>query len=216
MDSYDCLYPRELDGSGIRRHSILKNNISDIQKRRQSSSMEHNEEKNSGQRKLSINQHGDRKLSINQQGERKLSINQQGNCLYLKHTENSYRRLSILQAEGQNDDEPRRRSSLWKPGDQRMSIFSAISEKNDCDDFPVDSTSADIAEINSEIQRVEHFMDAKNKHLELDQLQDDLKTLKKSVEFDEELVRQQLKESRKSTVGGYMYKRRSVTKAAYL
>ena len=168
MDSYHCSYPRELDDSGIGRHSILKNNISDIQKRRQSSSMEHDEQKNNGQRKLSINQHG----------ERKLSINQQGDCLYLKHTENSYRRLSIVQAEGQNDDKPRGRGSLRKPGDRRMSIFSEMSEKNDYDDFPVDSTIADIAEINSEIQRVEHFMDAKNKHLELDKLQDNLKTKK--------------------------------------
>ena len=159
MDSYHCSYPRELDDSGIGRHSILKNNISDIQKRRQSSSMEHDEQKNNGQRKL--------------------SINQQGNCLYLKHTEqNSYRRLSIVQAEGQNDDKPRGRGSLRKPGDRRMSIFSEMSEKNDYDDFPVDSTIADIAEINSEIQRVEHFMDAKSKHLELDQLQDNLKTEK--------------------------------------
>lgn len=177
MDSYHCSYPRELDDSGIGRHSILKNNISDIQKRRQSSSMEH-EQKNNDQRKLSINQNGERKLSINQQGERKFSINQQGNCLYLKHTENSYRRLSIVQAEGQNDDKPRGRGSSRKPGDRRMSIFSEMFEKNDYDDFPVDSTIADIAEINSEIQRVEHFMDAKNKHLELDQLQDNLKTEK--------------------------------------
>lgn len=167
-----------------------------------------------------------RTQSLSQQSvhNRKPSI-QHGGPMYLRHTKNSFRRMSIAQG-----IDPQSGLTMPELDDRRWSNFSDISYRDGIEEEDLcylDNTTLDLQEINSEIQRVEHFMSVKNKHLKLDELQQDLTILKKSVEFDEDSIKQKVidrrksimeKESdrRKSIVDSYLQRRRSMTKSPFL
>lgn len=154
-------------------------------------------------------------ISDDASNKRRRSHANDGIPTYLRHTATSYRRMSIVQE--MNPRLGRKASNIsdlhFAPSDS----FGDLSDIHE-DDFFSDNTNSDLNEIESEILRVEHFISDRSKHLKLDQLQQDLTFLTKTVGFEEPVEEQQtdFKENkRKVIVDSYLQRRRSSTKSPY-
>lgn len=144
--------------------------------------------------------------------KRKISNAHDNIPTYLRHTETSFRRMSIVQE--MNPRIIRKTSNLTDLHFINPSEVCDIEE----DEAIVDCTNSDLNEIEAEILRVQLFISARSKYLKLDQLQQELTLLSNSDAFEDSIKEKDTnhkENKRKSAKDSYLDRRRSLAKITY-